>query len=151
MVNSEKNVDQHVGEKLSGFLDGELTQQERQFVSLHCDVCSECRDNLTRLRDLRARIGDSKLSEVGEDKWREAMDDDTGVQLARGIGWLLFVMAVLIIIGIVLVVFIFNDGISIGIKLLMIAFYGGLALLLFSVLRQRLIERKTDKYKDVEI
>jgi hypothetical protein len=31
------------------------------------------------------------------------------------------------------------------------AIYGGLAALLISVLRQRLIERKTDKYKDVEI
>jgi hypothetical protein len=29
--------------------------------------------------------------------------------------------------------------------------YGGLLLVFVSVLRQRLIERKTDKYKDVEI
>jgi hypothetical protein len=36
-------------------------------------------------------------------------------------------------------------------KLIVIAIYGGLATLLYSVLRQRLIERKTDKYKDVEI
>jgi hypothetical protein len=36
-------------------------------------------------------------------------------------------------------------------KLVIGAMYGGLALLFFSVLRQRLIERKTDKYKDVEI
>ena len=146
----KQNVDQHVGEQLSGFLDGELTQQERQLVSLHCDECSECRENLARLRELRTRIGNSSLSEVGEDKWRETMDDGT-VQLTRGIGWLLFILALLIIAGIGLVAFIMNDEIPVGIKLLLVGIYGGLALLLFSVLRQRLIERKTDKYKDVEI
>ena len=78
------------------------------------------------------------------------MDDPT-VQLTRGIGWLLFIVGLLVIAGIGLVGFLFNDGISVGVKLLMFAIYGGLATLLFSVLRQRLIERKTDKYKDVEI
>jgi len=47
--------------------------------------------------------------------------------------------------------FLFSDEISVTIKLIMIGVYGGLATLFFSVLRQRLIERKTDKYKDVEI
>ena len=36
-------------------------------------------------------------------------------------------------------------------KLLIGGFYLGLAALFVSVLRQRLIESKTDKYKDVEI
>ena len=77
--------------------------------------------------------------------------DDGSVQLTRGIGWLLFVAALLVIAGIGLVAFIMSNEIPIGVKLLMVGVYGGLALLLFSVLRQRLIERKTDKYKDVEI
>lgn len=150
MVNMRQGIDQHVGEQLSGFLDGELTQQERQIVSLHCDVCSECRENLARLRELRERIGNANLSEVGEDKWRETMNDTT-VQTTRSIGWLMFITGLLIVAGIGLVAFVINDEIPVGIKLLMVAIYGGLAMLLFSVLRQRLIERKTDKYKDVEI
>jgi hypothetical protein len=150
MSNTNRIADQHVGEQLSGFIDGELTQQERQFVTLHCEVCVECRENLERLRALRERIGNASLSEVGEDKWRETMDDPT-VQLTRGIGWLLFIVGLLVIAGVGLVGFLFNDSISVGMKLLMFAIYGGLATLLFSVLRQRLIERKTDKYKDVEI
>ena len=150
MINENRIADQHVGEQLSGFIDGELTQQERQFVTLHCEVCAECLDDLERLRALRERIGNAGLSEVGEDKWRETMDDPT-VQLTRGIGWLLFIVGLLVIAGIGLVGFLFSDDISVGVKLLMFAIYGGLATLLFSVLRQRLIERKTEKYKDVEI
>jgi len=150
MSKENRIADQHVGDQLSGFIDGELTQQERQFVTLHCEACADCRENLERLRALRERIGDAALSEVGEDKWRETMNDPT-VELTRGIGWLLFIVGLLIIAGIGLVGFLFSDDISIGMKLLMVAIYGGLATLFFSVLRQRLIERKTDKYKDVEI
>ena len=150
MVNQNQIENQHVGEQLSGFIDGELTQQERQIVTLHCEVCADCRENLERLQDLRHRIGESGLSEVGEDQWRESIEDPT-VQLTRGIGWLLFVVGLLVVAGIGLVGFLFSDDISVGMKFLMVAIYGGLAALFFSVLRQRLIESKTDKYKEVEI
>lgn len=150
MVNEIRLTDQHVGELLSGYIDGELTQQERQRVTLHCEGCGECRQNLSELRALRERIGKSHLSEVGEDKWRETMKDPT-VQTSRSIGWLLFVAGILVVAGVGLLGFIFSEGTSVWMKLVLVAIYGGLALLLFSVLRQRLIERKTDKYKDVEI
>jgi len=150
MVKEKRPVDQHLGELLSGFVDGELTQQERQQVTLHCEVCDECRENLANLRVLRERISNAHLSEVGEDKWRETMNDSS-VQTPRNIGWLMIIAGLLAIAGIGLVGFIFSDEIHIGMKLILIAIYGGLATLLYSVLRQRLIERKTDKYKDVEI
>ena len=102
------------------------------------------------LRDLRQRVGKANLSEVGEDRWRETMDDNT-VKTTRSIGWLMFIAGLLAIAGIGVVGFLFSDEIPVGMKLIIIAVYGGLATLLYSVLRQRLIERKTDKYKDVEI
>ena len=150
MDKQKQFLDQHVGEQLSGYVDGELTQQERQIVTLHCEKCDECRENLLRLRERRQRISKASLSEVGEDKWRETMNDTT-VQTTRSIGWLLFIGGLLVIAAIGLVGFIFSDEIPIGMKLLLVAIYGGLAALFLSVLRQRLIERKTDKYKDVEI
>ena len=151
MVNGNQNIDDHVGDLLSGFVDGELTQQQRQFVSLHCEACKECQDTLTDLRDLRARVGKASLSETGEDKWRESMSEDNVVQTTRGIGWLMFIAGLLVIAAIGVFGILFSDEISVGMKFIIVAIYGGLATLLFSVLRQRLIERKTDKYKDVEI
>ena len=143
-------ADQHVGALLSGLIDGELTQQQRQFVMLHCDSCETCSAELDRLRAVRERVKNASLSETGEDKWRETMDDSS-VQVTRGIGWLIFIIGLLAIAGVGLVGFILTNDLSIGMKLIFVAIYGGLALLLISVLRQRLIERKTDKYKDVEI
>lgn len=150
MVTENRTIDEHVDEMLSGFVDGELTQQQRQWVTLHCESCKECSENLERLREIRNRIAGASLSEIGEDKWRESMNENT-VQTTRSLGWILFIAGILIIAGIGVVQFLFDDGIGVGMKLLIVAIYGGLGLLFFSVLRQRLIERKTDKYEDVEI
>ena len=76
---------------------------------------------------------------------------DTTAQTARSIGWLLFLGGVLIAGGIGIFAFITDPGIAGYFKLIAVAIYGGLALLFISVLRQRFVEQKTDKYKDVEI
>lgn len=77
--------------------------------------------------------------------------DDTTARTVRGIGWLLFIGGLLIAAGIGIVAFVFDSSLGLLEKLVVGSVYGGLALLFISVLRQRLIERKTDKYKDVEI
>ena len=143
-------TEQHVGERLSGYLDGELTQQERQRVELHLLDCETCAGMLKELEELRSRMGQSALSRKYEDHWREDMDD-TGVQLSRGLGWLLSIGAVLVIGIVVVFSFLTDPGVSGFMKFIISAFYLGCAALFVSVLRQRLIERKTDKYKDVEI
>lgn len=150
MTSNKRSFDNHVGEMLSGYIDGELTQQERQRVEVHCDGCEVCKGNLRELRALREKVGRSHLGELGEDIWREHMDDTT-VRAARGIGWLLFLGGLLIIAGYGIYEFVIDTSMPLGIKLLFAAIYGGLGVLFFSVLRQRLIERKSDKYKDVEI
>ena len=64
------------------------------------------------------------------------------------IGWILF--AVGLVVAAVLGFRAFMEAPAI-VKFMSVAIYGGLGLLLVSVLRQRLIERKNDKYSDVEI
>jgi len=145
-----KTTDQHIDEQLSGYLDGELTQQQRQRVSLHCEKCESCRRKLDELTELRRRVGQARLSAVGEDKWREKMDE-AGDNVIRGLGWILLIGGLLLISGAGLLAFINDDSISAFYKFSVSAIYGGLAILFLYVLRQRLRERKTDKYKDVEI
>ena len=150
MPSKKQDIEEHVGELLSGYLDGELTQQMRQRVELHCDQCGECASNLMQLRALRERVGQSKLGEMGVDQWREIMDDSK-VKAFRGSGWLLLIGFGLAGAGFGVWAFIANTAMGVLEKVLVGGIYLGLALLFISVLRQRLIERKTDKYKDVEI
>jgi hypothetical protein len=141
MAANTRITNEHVGELLSGYIDGELTQQQRQRVDHHCDSCTACATELEDLKVLRRQIGGAQLSEYGEDTWRETMNDAT-VQATRGL---------LAIGGIGVYEFITDPSLELYLKLIIGAIYGGFAALFISVLRQRLIERKADKYKDVEI
>jgi len=144
-------IDEHVDELLSGLIDGELTQQDRQRVRLHVENCSECSAQLEELRALRERIGNAHLSDLDQDKWRETMDDTT-VKASRGVGWLLLIGGGLLAVGAGVIEFITStSSMTLFEKLIVGGVYGGILLIFISVLRQRLIERKTDKYKDVEI
>lgn len=140
----------HVGDRLSGYLDGELTQQQRQRVQLHLEDCAECRRLLDELTAVRTRMGMSELSGLPADRWRENMDE-SGVALSRGLGWLLLVGAGVLIGAVAIFQFLTDPGLGVGWKFLISAFYLGWLALFVSVLRQRLIERRTDRYKDVEI
>ena len=149
---SEKlRIDEHVGELLSGFIDGELTQQDRQRVQIHIDGCEKCSADVDELRLLRKTVGKAQLSGLDDDVWRETMDD-TVVKASRGIGWLLVVGAVLLGAGLGVYELVTSpSSMSLLEKLIVGGVYGGMLLIFISVLRQRLIERKTDRYKDVEI
>ncbi len=150
MDTKERPIDRYLDEWLSGYIDGELTQQQRQRVEIHCSQNEKAQALLEELQALRSDVGNATLSQYGEDKWRESMDD-TGVQVSRGIGWVMLIIAALGVGGVMVFSFLTDPSIGWFAKLVIGGFYGGLAVLLGSVIRQRLIERKTDKYKDVEI
>ncbi len=69
----------------------------------------------------------------------------------RLLGWLLLIGGALAIAGFVGWSLLVSPDKPVFFTVAFLAIYGGLALLLLSVLRQRLIERKTDKYKDVKL
>ena len=68
------NDTHHVEELLSGYLDGELTQQENQRIQLHLQECEHCTGLLKDLRELQTRMGASSLGTTAPD-WRETTND----------------------------------------------------------------------------
>ena len=150
MSSRKTTTDKHVGELLSGYIDGELTQQQQQHVRIHCDSCTACAQELEQLENLRQQVGRSRLSPLSEDIWREHMKEPT-VEITRGLGWILFIAGVLGISGIGVYEFVIDTSMASHIKVISGLIWVGLGALLISVLRQRLIERKSDKYNDVEI
>lgn len=140
----------HVGERLSGYLDGELTQQDRQQVELHLANCTECRALYDELVELRTQLGQSVGQQFGNDPFREAFVSPTNRTLAW-LGWGILIVAMLGLGIAILAGLIADDTVSTGMKLLFVLPYIGFALLFVAVLRRRLREARTDKYNDVEI
>ncbi len=73
------------------------------------------------------------------------------MQLSRLIGWALFTLGLLALIGFAAFEIAVDDSESIGVKIALAALAAGFVVLFATVLRQRLIERKTDKYEDVQV
>ena len=76
---------------------------------------------------------------------------DNMVRSTSSSGWLLLIGGIVVGAGIGIFEWIYTPDMPLVVKVIVGAIYLGLAFLLISVLRQRLIERKTDKYKNVEI
>lgn len=142
----------NVDELLSGYLDDELTQKDRQRVDRHIEGCARCTARLRELETLRASVGALRVDMDPEDRerWRKVMDN-AFERTASGIGWLLVIGGVFVLFGYAGYEFLLADVEQPVVKWAAGASYLGLALLLLTVLRQRLKARKTDKYKDVEI
>jgi hypothetical protein len=145
-MNSCKSIE----ELLSGYLDGELTQQDRQRVELHLDDCDDCRKTYEDMAKLQNAVGKLSFGEMSSQKWSEIMNDVTA-RTSRGFGWLFYIVGLLIVIGYGAYEFAVDDEVPALVKTGIAGIVVGTVLLFISVLRQRMIERKTDRYKDVQI
>jgi predicted anti-sigma-YlaC factor YlaD len=139
-----------IDEMLSGYLDGELTQGDRQRVELHVETCAKCRKAYDELAELRGAIGEMSFGKMSSEEWSKIMND-LPVRTSRGAGWLLYVAGLVIVCGYGFYEFARDDTVPALIKTGIGGLVVGTLLLFLSVLRERLITRKTDKYKDVEI
>ena len=139
-----------VAEKLSGYIDGELTQQLAQQVSVHVEGCHSCSQLHTELLSMQANIKTIK-TEGGEEAALEKIMQDPNAQQKQKWGWVLLITGAVMIMGYVLIEFILSSELSTFEKFASSFLWIGVLLLFLSVLRQRAIAKKTDKYKDINL
>lgn len=139
-----------VADRLSGYVDGELTQGGRQRVDVHLEGCDACRRAVAELRELKERMQALDLGEMRREEWRE-MVDDTVVQTSRSLGWILFIGGAGFLTAYGILWFLADSEVSGVVRFAVSAVFGGLTSLFVSVLRERMIRSKTDPYNDVEI
>lgn len=139
-----------IGESLSAYLDGELTQQDRQLVEVHVEGCRRCRSTLKELSRIREGIGQLDPPQPSKEQWSKMMS--LGIsRTSRGFGWLLGIGGSLLLVGYGAYEFATDETTEALVKIGVAGGAGGVLLLLVSVLTDRLRARKTDKYKDVEL
>lgn len=135
---------------ISGYVDQELTQQDAQLVRLHLEDCSACRRLHAELKDLKGRMAGLDWPH-GDEAGLEALERDLFARVSAGIGWFLIVLgaALLLILGVV--EFMSADSMpwyeKLGIALVWLAPVA----LLVSVIRQRLLTYRNDRYRNVKL
>lgn len=138
-----------VQEHLSAYLDGELTQQQRQHVDVHLADCPTCRRVFEDLMALQENVGRLEFPTPDDRQWSRIMRG-ISVRATRGLGWLLTAAAVLILTVYGIYEFATDPAIAAIERICVLALILGGVMLLVSVLAERLIALPHDRYKDIE-
>ncbi len=137
---------------MMAYLDNELDDEQRQIFEQHLASCPECAKELKEFEKLK-QLADSVTLMEPEDRIWQRYWSNVYNRIERGLGWILFsVAAILLIIygGFKLIEEIIKDQtVGVLLKAALLALIGGLAILLVSVLRERVYFWNKDRYKDV--
>jgi len=137
---------------MMAYLDDELDSEQKKVFEEHLASCPICSGELEEFKRLNRITDEVKLVEPEERIWKMYW---SGVynRIERGIGWILFsVAAILLLIygGFRAIEAIIKDpAVDMILKVALLTLIAGLAILLVSVLRERIYFWKKDRYKDV--
>jgi predicted anti-sigma-YlaC factor YlaD len=137
---------------MMGYLDNELSDEQRNRFEEHLAGCPECAGELKEFQKLKAITDEVALVEPEDRIWQDYWNGIYN-RIERSIGWIIFsVAAILLAIygGFKLIEEIVTDAaVGMLLKLGLLVLIVGLAILFVSVLRERLYFWQKDRYKDV--
>ena len=137
-------------ELLSGYIDGELTQQETQKVSLLLEKDTEYKELHEEMAAMRQEVQSLSLQE-SELEHLDRLFAEPVAKTTRVFGFALVAISATILAVFILYSMFINSAISLLVKLAVSSVCIGSLFLLFSVLRQRIKTNKNDKYNRVKI
>lgn len=136
-------------------VDGVASKAEREEFETHIRNCPECRREFGEFKNLEEFMSTVKLKDLSEDArvlyWHSLYN-----RLERGLGWVLFSLGAILLLGfgafMLIKEFITNPTISLVLKFGVGGVILGLIILLVSVFKERLFVRRYDKYsKEVKL
>ena len=139
-------------EWMMGYLDNELDAEQKQVFEQHLASCQVCRSELEEFKRLKQITDEVTLVEPEDKIWQQYW---SGIynRIERGTGWILFSLAAILLLiygGFRAIEEVIKDPtVDIILKAGLLALVAGLAILLVSVLREKLYFRKKDRYTDV--
>lgn len=136
-------------ELISGYIDHELNQQDRQRVRVHIESCDQCRAVYDDLLAIKQEMGNLQYPECEEAQLDKIIKEPVAKGMAI-VGWVILVIGFAGFMVWQLFTFYTEPGIPTWAKIGVFLIEAGVLLLLGSVLRQRIIALKTDKYKNVK-
>lgn len=137
---------------MMGYLDNELSEQEKKKFTEHLDQCPDCQKELAEFKDLEQLADEMVLTEPADELWQQYWNNIYN-RFERTLGWICLSIAAIVLLiygGFKLIEKIVQDEtVDCVLKVGLVALVVGLAILFVSVLRERLCLRKKDPYKDI--
>jgi len=137
---------------MMGYLDNELSDEQRNRFEEHLAGCPECAGELKDFQKLKAITDEVTLVEPEDRIWQDYWNGIYN-RIERSIGWVIFsVAAILLAIygGFKLIEEIVTDATTgMLLKLGLLALIVGLAILFVSALRERMYFWSKDRYRNV--
>jgi len=137
---------------LSAYVDGELDAPDAARIEAHLAEDEQTRREVAQLRRLKDVTGSLRLKEPPPEVWEDFWSS-TWNRGERTLGWVLLALAVLVLGGwgatVALTALLGTDELPLIIKGAVVGGVAGVAVLLVSVLRERIHKRSRTRYKDV--
>jgi hypothetical protein len=143
---------QRFQELMMGYIDSELGEEEKTAFLNHVKDCPQCSSELAHFQKLKEVTNGMTLSTPEEQVWADYWSGMYN-RLERGIGWVLLSLC-----GIFLLIYggykaveecIEDPTVGLLVKVAILGFIAGIAVLFVSVLRERIFFWKTDRYRNV--
>lgn len=138
---------------VSGYIDGELRPDEREAFERELERDPDLAAELAAMRAMGEVTGTMKLQEFPDLVW-EKYWEGTYNRLERRLGWILFSIGAIVLLAVGLYEFVLelvhDTAEPWWIRGAIGAMCGGLAILLVSVVRERLFSLKKDRYREVK-
>jgi predicted anti-sigma-YlaC factor YlaD len=138
---------------MMGYLDKEISDDEKKLVEKHLAGCRKCKaefDSFTRLKEVTDKV---KLADLKEDIWAGYWK---GVyrRIERGAGWIFFSIGAIVLLALGVFQFFKNlfldPSVSFIVKIGIGFLAFGVIVLLVSILRERVFAYKHERYKEIE-
>jgi len=138
---------------IMALLDEELDQEKISDVKSHLETCKKCSDDyasIKKVKEVTSKMKFKKLPEYyWEDYWKHIYN-----RIERGISWLFLSFGAIIILSFavweildnLIAVQNFHPILKAGIFIFLI----GIIILIISVLREKIMVRHVDKYREIE-
>jgi len=135
------------------YVDNQVSPEEKAEMERHLAECEDCRADLNHLQNWKGVSRDMKNKLLPDMAWDEYWHHLYN-RMERGISWILISIGAIIFLAIAVYHFIGGVLTSAQIspleKVGVFALALGFIVLLVSVLREKLMTRKQDKYKEIQ-
>ena len=137
-------LDEHIRDAMR-YGDNEMNDEERRTFEQHLTGCGQCREVLGELGVTQEVTRDMKLAELPEKAW-DTYWERIHNRIERSVAWFLYIIGAVILVGHSIYLFITDPGVETIVRLGGILMLSGFAVLLLSVLREKLTVNRKDRY-----